>query len=529
MLTQQQRLAGLSIDMAQRAVAIAQAMEQGRLDEAERGVIAALALAPKHPEILRLFGMSQFLRGRNDEAIDTLLQARGQQPDDPMIHNALGGAYEAVMDYTRARESLRRACDLAPDLAPCWFNLGKRLFVDGDIEGAIPVLQRVVELAPQHVYARTHLANVLRADGRSAEAAAQYRAIIAQNPAGAGLAWWGLATLKPAALGAADIAPMQQILRGAGGSENDRIAVGFALANLFEQQGDFTAAFALLQQTHARARLSERYPAGDVSARLDSILGTFSLPPPGAEPAAGDEVIFIVSLPRSGSTLTEQILASHSQVEGSSELPDLGQIIMDESDRRRQAFPHWVGKVTPDEWHALGQQYLARTERWRRQRPRFTDKMPGNWQYVGAILAMLPRARVIICRRDPLETCLGCYRYLFNHHAYTHDFSDLASHWRDFDRAARRWKQLYPDRVREQVYEDLQADPETQIRELLAFCNLPFEEQCLNFHSTERRVTTPSAAQVREPMRRDTARAAKYGALLDPLRSALGMPLFRGE
>jgi hypothetical protein len=156
-----------------------------------------------------------------------------------------------------------------------------------------------------------------------------------------------------------------------------------------------------------------------------------------------------------------------------------------------------------------------------------TDKMPANWMYIGTILAMLPDARVVICRRDPLETCLACYRYMFARHPYTHTFADLAAHWRDFDRAVRHWQALYPDRVRVQVYENLVAEPEAQIRELLEFCGLPFEDACLNFHATERRVTTPSAAQVREPLRRDTARAGKYGALLDPLRDALGMPRFQ--
>jgi hypothetical protein len=155
--------------------------------------------------------------------------------------------------------------------------------------------------------------------------------------------------------------------------------------------------------------------------------------------------------------------------------------------------------------------------------------MPGNWLYVGAILAMLPQARVVICRRDPLETCFGCYRYLFHQHAYTHDFSDLATVWKSFDSACQSWKERYPAQVRVQSYEDLVADPETQIRQLLGFCNLPFEQACLNFHATQRRVATPSAAQVREPLRSDTARAAKYGALLDPLRTVLGMPAFRAD
>jgi hypothetical protein len=283
-----------------------------------------------------------------------------------------------------------------------------------------------------------------------------------------------------------------------------------------------------MQTGHALAAKSEPYAAAEFTAELDAILQAFSPAPASAEPAQGGEIVFIASLPRSGSTLTEQILASHSQIEGSSELHDLGDVLMGECERLRRPFTDWVRTHSPQQWHALGQTYLARTQRWRVQRPRMTDKMPANWMYVGAILAMLPNARVVICRRDPLETCLACYRYIFAKHPYTHDFDSLAAHWRDFDCAARQWQQQYPDRVRVQVYEDLVTDADTQIRQLLAFCGLDFEEACLNFHATERDVNTPSAAQVREPLRNDTARSGKYGALLDPLRKALALPPFVG-
>jgi hypothetical protein len=199
---------------------------------------------------------------------------------------------------------------------------------------------------------------------------------------------------------------------------------------------------------------------------------------------------------------------------------------MGECARLRSAFTDWSRTHSLQEWHALGKKYLERTHRWRIHRPRMTDKMPANWMYIGAILAMLPQARVVICRRDPLETCLACYRYIFAKHPYTHDFSALAAHWRDFDRAVHQWQALYPDQIRVQEYEALVADPQAQIRELLAFCGLPFEQACLNFHSTSREVNTPSAAQVREPLRTDTARSGKYGALLDPLRKALRLPPF---
>jgi tetratricopeptide (TPR) repeat protein len=527
-LTPQQRLAGLSPDLVQRVQGIEEALGQRRVGDAERATIAALALAPKHPEVLRLFATIQTIQGRPDAAIQCLAQALAQRPNDALAYNALGNAFEAVKDYTRARDALRRACELGPELAACWFNYGRRMAQDGEIETAIPLLQRAVALAPEQVGARVTLANLLQADGRSEAAAQELRRIVADHPY-AGYAWWGLAVLKPMPLGAADIATLRRLLNTDTPPPGERVAMQFALAMALENRGDFAEAFAALQAGHALARRAEIYDAAGFARHVDGLLAAFPNPPAGAANGQGGEAIFIVSLPRSGSTLTEQILASHSQVEGGTEIPDLPQVIMDESDRVRAAFPQWARTHTPEQWQALGEKYLARTQRWRGQRPRSTDKAPGNWQYVGAILAMLPNARIVVCRRDPLETCFACYRYMFARHPFSHTFADLAAHWRDFDRAVRHWQALYPDRVRVQVYENLVAEPEAQIRELLEFCGLPFEEACLNFHATERRVTTPSAAQVREPMRRDTARSGKYGALLDPLREALGVPRFQGE
>jgi len=231
--------------------------------------------------------------------------------------------------------------------------------------------------------------------------------------------------------------------------------------------------------------------------------------------------IFIVGLPRSGSTLIEQILASHSSVEGAGELPDLPLTLVEESKRRGQLFPQWVGAMRPDDWQRLGRRYLERTSHWSAQRPVFTDKLPNNWQYIGVIRAMLPGARIIGVRRDPLETCFSCYRQFLYNNEYQRTFADLAAFWRDFDRSLKHALAQHAAHVHESVYEDLLADPERHIRVLLDFCGLAFEPACLEFHRTERDVRSPSAMQVREPLRRDTARAARYGVLLDPLRAEL--------
>jgi hypothetical protein len=246
------------------------------------------------------------------------------------------------------------------------------------------------------------------------------------------------------------------------------------------------------------------------------------VPARAQDAALGREVIFIVGLPRSGSTLVEQILAAHASVAGGNELLDLPDTLEEESRRRGSRFPTWIHQAEAADWERLGRRYLERTARWREQRPMFTDKGLSNWRYVGAVAAMLPGARFIDCRRDPVETCLACFRQLFaKEQAFTYDLSELAAFWRDYDRMMQVWQQRYPDKVHKLVHEDLLADPEREIRRLLDFCALSFDATCLRFHEVEREVRTASAAQVREPLRRSTARADRYGDLLAPLRRSL--------
>jgi tetratricopeptide (TPR) repeat protein len=524
-LTQQQRMAGLSPDLAQRMVAVAEAIAQHRIDDAERGAIAAYAMAPNHPEVLHQFGRVHCLKSRFEPGLEMLVRAAKLRPNDALIFSDMGNAYELLMDNLHARKAFERACQVGAEYPSCWYNLARRMMADGDVQPAIEAARRALALAPSHVAARSMLAAALSADGRVAEAAAEFRRIIADGGDGVGSAWQGLSILKPMPFDDGDIATMERTL-ASNLSDNDRISIGAALALAYEHKKEYSRALEQFNTVHALARRREQYDADGFSKSVDSVLSAFASARPESPVKQGKEVIFIVSLPRSGSTLTEQILASHSQVEGAIELPDMGQVMMEESDRLQSSFFDWAPTRTPEQWQRLGRQYLERTARWRTRKPRSTDKAIGNWRYVGAILAMLPEAKIVIARRDKLETCFGCYRYLITRHPYVHDFDDLAQHYRDFDRAIAHWKAIYPGRVHEQIYEDLVADPEKQIRALLDYCDLPFEAACLNFHETERRVSTPSASQVREKIRTDTARTDKYGALLDPLRIALGMSRF---
>jgi tetratricopeptide (TPR) repeat protein len=518
------RLHGLSPAVMQHVLAAGLALDGGRLDEADRQLSRALAAYPEHPEVLRLLAGIHSLRGQHLDALRVMRRALAQRPQDPLYHNTLGSLLGAAGDYELAIDALRVACRLQPGLAIAWFNLGVMLTKSVRNDEAVEALQRTVSLAPDHIAARALLADILRTRGQLEEAAAEYRQLIAQHPA-AGIAWWGLADLRTQRFTEEDIKRMRAALQLPATNDNDRITIGFALAKALDDAGDYAASLAALEQANAIARRRQAWNAEAFSSSVAAIGAAFDPPPAGAAEALGREAIFIVSLPRAGSTLVEQILASHSSVEGAGELPDLPHVLAEESRRRGKPFPQWVDHMQPADWERLGRRYLERTAHWRRQRPIFTDKLPNNWIYIGAIRAMLPAAHIVVCRRDRLETCFSCYRQpLDSSNGYTRTFADLASFWRDFDRSVQHWTALHPASVHEHRYEVLLAEPEAHIRELLDFCGLPFENACLHFHENRREVRSPSATQVHQPLRRDTARAPRYGNLLDPLRKALDLP-----
>lgn len=516
------RLSGLAPSVSRMVEQAASAIDRRQLDAARRGLVAAAVLAPKHAEVLRLQGVLDQLEGRHADAVGILREALAVAPDDALIHTNLGSALRANGDPESAVGMFERATSLDPSLAAAWFNLGKILKAQARLDEALPALQRALELSPRHVPARVQLGDSLKALGRIEEAARAFREAIRLNPGNA-QAWFALANIKTLPLSGAEAAQLGQLLRDPSLSNDDRVRLGFSLAKALEDGGRYQESFAALTEANLRMRRQLPWDAADFSAGIDAILASCARPSPASAPSTqGDEVIFIISLPRSGSTLIEQILAAHPHIEGASELPDLPAVIKEESLRRGKEFPAWFKDATAEDWERLGKDYLQRTRRWRAQRPRFTDKGLSNWQTVAAAIAMLPSARFVVCRRDPLETCLSCFAQLFARgQAFSYDLDDLASYWHDFDRLCRHWVDVYPDRVFDMVYETLLAEPESATRALLEFCGLPFDPACLRFHEVRRNVRTASAAQVLQPLQANTARASRYGALLDGLKAGL--------
>ncbi|HET7268304.1 MAG TPA: sulfotransferase [Oleiagrimonas sp.] len=517
------RLRGLSPESTRQLIGAAQALESGQPDAAESALAALLRAHPAHPEVLRLNAGMLDMRGRSSEAMQSMRRALSQRPGDALYHNTMATVLGNAGEYDAAVTELKQACKLEPRMALAWFNLGVMLTRCVRNDEAVEALKRAVQLAPEDAGARAMLADLLRTADRVEEATREYRRILAEHPS-AGMAWWGLADLKTVPFEDGDIKRMQTAVKDTRASDDDRIASGMALARALDEAGHYEDALGALNNAHALARRRRAWNASGFSDTIAAITKAFEPFPQGAKTdALGHEAIFIVGMPRSGSTLVEQILASHHDVAGAGELHDLPAVIAEESQRRGQAFPAWVAAMQPADWERLGRRYLERTAHWRGKRPVSTDKLPNNWMYIGAIRAMLPGARIVCCHRDPVETCFSCYRQHLDGNDYTRTFDDLAAFWRDSDQTMRHWQSRAPDHVFGHDHEQLLADPEARIRALLEGCGLAFDPACLAFHETRREVRSPSATQVRQPLRRSTAHTPRYGELLDPLRHALGL------
>lgn len=485
----------------------------------------ALARAPGQADVLRLYGLLLARVGNFTAAFANFEAALRAAPDEAMGYWQYAQVVEETGDVAGALRLREQAVQRLPDSPMAWADLGEHLARHRRPQEALALLERATNLAPGYAPAQLKLGNALVSCGHIEHGAAAIRRALAIEPA-FGAAWVDLVDIKTVPVTDDEVEKMRGLLGSKDLDEGERTAIAFAMAKACEDRGHYGEALGLFVGANERRRGEVgAWDVGQFEAQTRRTEEIFGAPHATAEdPHLGERVIFVAGMPRSGTTLVEQILAAHPQVSGGGELGELAQVLTEESARLRQRFPGWVPDASPQDWRRLGKRYLDLTERHRAGRPRFTDKMLNNWQALGAIRAMLPGAQIVICRRDPLENCWSCFKQYFPRGwEFTCDFGHLASFWKAFDRAAASWGARSPANVREQGYEALTADPEVQIRGLLEFCKLDFDPACLAFHSSAREVHTLSAAQVRQPIRRHAGTAAAYGALLDPLRVALGM------
>lgn len=478
----------------------------GRLEEATALYREVLRDNPNNVDAMRMLGMMAYGASDIDEAERLFRRAVKHAPDfvDAVID--LGNTLKDQNRYEEAIECFRQAIKLEPTSVKAHYQLASTLSPAALTYEAIESYERVLELRPKHAGAKLGLGHGLKTVGRQEEAVQAYRDCIELKP-NKGETYWSLANLKTYQLSDADISEMESQVEKGGLSDESHVNFLFALAKADEDRGNFDRAWEYYSQGNATRRMLEHYDPVRTEVQNDEIIKVFSKEFVQGSAGLGNpdvSPIFVVGLPRSGSTLIEQILASHSRVEGTSELPYVQQVARTLDLNRADGinYPQALLELEEKHFKALGKDYLDRAQMHRLEgTPHFIDKMPNNFPSVGLIHLMLPNAKIIDARRYPLDSCLSCYRQLFGQgQPFTYDLTDIGEYFLQYQRLMDHWHDILPGRVLTVQYEDVVTDFEAQVKRLLDYCELPWEDECLRFHDTDRPVRTASSEQVRQPI-----------------------------
>jgi tetratricopeptide (TPR) repeat protein len=502
----------------------------GELAPAERIVRDYLLKHGDHVEAMRLLARIGLAMEVTDDA-ETLLAA----------------VLQLAPDYHAARFDYARALLQRHKHAQCLVELDKLLAIDpgnrtwrttyatacvgiGDHERALGLYRDLLKDAPRAADIHLSVAHSLKTLGRTPESIEVYREAAAARP-GYGDAYWSLANLKTYRFTDDEIARMRTEEAAEGAGLEDRYHLCFALGKALEDRKQYAESFVYYERGNALKKSESRYRPEHIerNARQQAEVCTreFFEARKGWG-AAGEGPIFVVGLPRSGSTLIEQILASHSKVEGTMELANIPRIVNDlqgrESADMDSRYPRVLAELTADDCRRLGERYLEETQVYRRGKPYFIDKMPNNFRHIGLIHLMLPNAKIIDTRREAMACCFSNYKQLFaSGQEFTYSIEDIGRYYRSYIELMTHWESALPGRVLRIQYEEVVADLEGNVRKLLDFVGLDFEPQCLEFYRTERSVRTASSEQVRQPIFKEGLDQWRhFEPWLAPLRRILG-------
>ncbi|HEX4648382.1 MAG TPA: sulfotransferase [Steroidobacteraceae bacterium] len=460
-----------------------------------------------------------------------LRHALQQSAHIPSAWRGLAPALIALGRLEEADAAARHAAQIEPENPQTWITIATVATRLMRPEEALEAYERAALLTPREVRLRLTIGHVNKTLGRRADSEAAYHAALAMDP-GVAEGWWSLADLKNYSFTEAEVAAMQAALATDRRSRTNEAQLHFALGKAFEQRGRYAEAFPHYAQGNALRRLDAPFDIARFERRCERIRAFFDREFFAARGGAGNlsrAPIFIVGLPRSGSTLLEQILASHSLVEGTMELPNI-LIVTRELDAMapgRDGYPETLRQVSGARLTALGARYLEQVAPVRSGRPHFTDKLPNNFSHVGLIHAMLPNATIVDARRHPMDACFSTFKQYFAvGQTFSYGLEDLGRYYRCYLSLMDHWDAVLPGKVLHLQYEELVRDREAGIRRLLEHCRLAFEPACLAFHETRRAVRTASAEQVRQPLYASAVGHWQHFATeLEPLRRALGNAL----
>ncbi len=499
---------------------------EGKFVEAERYYQIVLQRVPDMPEACNLMGTIALEAKDEAVAAEYFEKAVKGMPKDPTIRHNFGSALFQLREYHDAIAQLRRALELKPGqidslslMSNCFNRLGRG-------EEAVQFADKGLRMDENHAGCRVSKADALISLGRMDEAEVLLKKNIADRIA-VSRSWQSLSAVRKFASDAPELEAVRVELQDPTLTEEQKTPLHYALAKMANDGKHYDEAMA--EYIAAKAKDAASYDIVQYERRVDSLIEFFNPMFLGARKDFGDpsqRPVFIVGMPRSGTTLTEQIISSHPQVAGAGELVEMVSIARHIGDNIRLMSRYGANlmSISREDSAKLAQRYLKFIDRTSREAARVTDKMPHNFEHVGLIALLFPNATIIHCKRDAIDNCLSCYMNAFSDaHAYNTDLGKLGRYYRAYDRLMKHWYKVLPGRIFENQYETLVADQEGQSRKLIAQCKLEWDDACLNYTENERAVNTISRWQVRQPIYKTSMKRWKpYEKHLCPLIAGLG-------
>jgi tetratricopeptide (TPR) repeat protein len=503
---------------------------EGQVYAAEQVVRQFLQTNGTHIEGMRLLAQIGAKLDILDDAEFLLESVLVFEPNYHAARFEYAGVLAQRHKYARARDETRTLLRLDPTHRGYRTSYANACVGLGDHEEALRMYRELMSEAPQAAELHLSIAHTLKTEGRQLEAIESYRAAARVQPS-FGDAYWSLANLKTYRFTDDEIAHMRAQEVAPATSIVDRLHLCFALGKALEDRAEFAESFNYYRRGNALKKTPSRYNADQMERHLRLMASVCTGEFFAARAGSGckrPDPIFIVGLPRAGSTLLEQILASHSQVEGTMELADIPRIVSQlqgrQHDPSRPRYPGVLSELSSEQLQRFGEKYIEDTRVYRSDKPFFIDKMPNNFRHIGLIHLILPNAKIIDARREPMACCFSNFKQLFAAgQEFTYSLEDIGRYYRGYVELMRHWDETLPGKVLRVQHEDIVDDLELSVRRILYFCDLPFERGCIEFYKTERSVRTASSEQVRRPIFREGVEQWRnFEVFLDPLKVALG-------
>jgi len=452
-------------------------------------------------DALRFMGILAYKTGNHDIAEKMFVKALMLDPTYSIVWANLAHVYTVTGQLDKAKKSFQNILKMDPENGLIWAELGTVLNKLANYKDGRDAYLKSIELKPDSPRVYLSLGHVYKTMGDNENSIESYKETIKHNNL-SGEAYWSLANLKTYKFTNNEIEEMEKALKSEM-SDIEKCQMYFALGKAYEVEKDFDNSFKNYSKGNKIKKDESEYSSMDTTDNTSKVIQFFNekrLMQLSSSKTLDRDPIFVLGMPRSGSTLIDQIISSHSMVDGTQELPNIIKIAADLK-RKNNLYPEILDEIDEDEITELGEKYLNGTRWARDSAPYFIDKMPNNFIHIGLIKTILPNAKIIDTRRDAMDTCFSCFKQFFARgQLFTYSLEDLGKYYSDYIKAMNHWHKVFGDQIYTVRYDNVINDTENTIKELIQYCELPFENECLEFYKSSRPVKTPSAEQVRQPI-----------------------------